>query len=782
MTITLAPARNEYTGNAGQTIFNYTFKIFENTDLNVYVTPAGQECSDGDLTTAYTVSGVGDQAGGSITLNTPTSDGDLVTIVSSIPSERTTDYQNNGDFRPDTVNEDFDRVVSIVKKIEDKVNRSPALPECYQGDKPLGMDPPKNGNALIWDGAKEKYVNFVPTPTVPEIPSDKIIGNFTGYTFSSVDDLKLGKTSGGQIVELKDLIDSGDVAASTLGYYGTYSDSETPSGGANYILTTLVRARAEKGGSWVPDTYGDHYLFGGTDYVAILVLKNHELESTMMGIIPTAGDKTSSLRAFFNYVMFNKVQGLLHGGDYEFSDYLFISSDNCECSIKGINGTPNLNYTGDPLGLAIQATSCDIVDLENIKISCNNLISTPIDIRRQGAFGGYADATNVEVYNCKQTGSITINPVGIFFSGTYLTASIIKCTVDGVSYENSDRNSTGVAIANFSGIAKISGSKINNITTPTDIDADGIKVFGTDVSTPTSFLGAIAEIDNNIITNCSGRMIKLQVSEAEIHGNQFKLETGFTTITEWRCIDAQANNSHIHDNTVLIGNITFGSANTLFTLQNNRDDGNTKSCHVHHNRASLAVSSINFIASCSATNGHSSFVIENNHILGAPVKRGVQFAAPSGSAGIDSASIIFRKNIVQDYATQDMFQPFTKEDFGDKLYLELVDNVVLNKSSLSRIHGTLGAFELDQFKVSNNTNNNNSVGWPFDMDDLPGGCAFSVGNQAIANKSASVGDFFWVVTDGFSQKNISSTATNEYRRTKISGTWYSWVYSITTEL
>ena len=30
MTITTQPARNEYTANAGQTIFNYTFKIFEN--------------------------------------------------------------------------------------------------------------------------------------------------------------------------------------------------------------------------------------------------------------------------------------------------------------------------------------------------------------------------------------------------------------------------------------------------------------------------------------------------------------------------------------------------------------------------------------------------------------------------------------------------------------------------------------------------------------------------------------------------------------------------------
>ena len=76
MTISVAKARNEYTANAGQTIFNYTFKIFESTDLNVYITPAGQIANDStDLTTSYTVDPVtiGDEDGGFFTLSTGTS-------------------------------------------------------------------------------------------------------------------------------------------------------------------------------------------------------------------------------------------------------------------------------------------------------------------------------------------------------------------------------------------------------------------------------------------------------------------------------------------------------------------------------------------------------------------------------------------------------------------------------------------------------------------------------------------------------------------------------------
>ena len=151
MTITVQSTRNEYTATAGQDVFTYTFKIFTATDLNVYVTPAGQECDDTtDITTAYTVAGVGVAAGGSITLNTPASVGDLVSIVSNIPASRTTDYQTNGDFRPDTVNDDFDRVVSLVKQSEEVANRSLVSSECLQGSKPLTLPEPSAGLFLKW--------------------------------------------------------------------------------------------------------------------------------------------------------------------------------------------------------------------------------------------------------------------------------------------------------------------------------------------------------------------------------------------------------------------------------------------------------------------------------------------------------------------------------------------------------------------------------------------------------------------------------------------------------
>lgn len=151
MTITALPSRNEYTATAGQTLFSYTFKIFESTDLNVYVTPAGQDANDvTDIVTGYSVTGLGDEDGGTITLVVAAGIGDLVTIVSDIPENRTTDYQNNGDFLPVTVNADFDRVVSLTKQEADRSGRTLAFQESLQNATQLDLPNPDALKFMRW--------------------------------------------------------------------------------------------------------------------------------------------------------------------------------------------------------------------------------------------------------------------------------------------------------------------------------------------------------------------------------------------------------------------------------------------------------------------------------------------------------------------------------------------------------------------------------------------------------------------------------------------------------
>ena len=176
MTITTNDDRDEYTATAGQTVFNYTFKIYSTTDLNVYQTPAVRSFDDAaDIITGYTVSGVGSSSGGTITLNTGAAAGDRITIVSAIPSSRTTDYQNNGDFTPATVNDDFDRAVSLIKQAEGIGRRALLFPESQQNTTALTLPEPEALRLVRWKNDLSGLENTgLPTITVSQSPETTV--------------------------------------------------------------------------------------------------------------------------------------------------------------------------------------------------------------------------------------------------------------------------------------------------------------------------------------------------------------------------------------------------------------------------------------------------------------------------------------------------------------------------------------------------------------------------------------------------------------------------------
>ena len=201
MTVTSFPVRDEYTAAASQTVFNYTFLIFASGDLDVYITPAGQEPNDTTyITTAYTVDSgtIGNPVGGFITLDSGTSAGDLVTIVSALDYNRIVDYQNSGDFLPATVNGDNDRQVSQIKQVADIASRSLVFQQSLQNASSLSLPNPSAGLYLKWKsdltglentGVPGQIIQGTNIGVVSDMIADTTIeiGDFiftTGYTSS----------------------------------------------------------------------------------------------------------------------------------------------------------------------------------------------------------------------------------------------------------------------------------------------------------------------------------------------------------------------------------------------------------------------------------------------------------------------------------------------------------------------------------------------------------------------------------------------------------------------
>ena len=97
--------RNQYTATAGQTVFPYTFLIYESDSLDVV-----QNNVTLQLGIDYTVSGVGNENGGNVTLLNPAAQDDFITITRNMDFDRETDYQDSGQFLAETVNIDFNRL------------------------------------------------------------------------------------------------------------------------------------------------------------------------------------------------------------------------------------------------------------------------------------------------------------------------------------------------------------------------------------------------------------------------------------------------------------------------------------------------------------------------------------------------------------------------------------------------------------------------------------------------------------------------------------------------
>lgn len=111
--------RVQYTANGSQTVFTFPFPIFQDADLAVYIDDAVQTVS-----ADFTVLGAGDSAGGTVTFLTAPSDGATVTVLRSIAIERTTDFQDSGEFRAKVINDELDTIVASTQELRDGLSRT----------------------------------------------------------------------------------------------------------------------------------------------------------------------------------------------------------------------------------------------------------------------------------------------------------------------------------------------------------------------------------------------------------------------------------------------------------------------------------------------------------------------------------------------------------------------------------------------------------------------------------------------------------------------------------
>ena len=146
MSVTGATTRNDYVSSSGQTVFPYTFQTLLASDIKVLKNGVALT-----LNNDYSVSNAGVAGGGSITLNVGASTGDSLSVFLAMPIDRTTQYQNAGDFLASDVNGDFDKGYIAMNQLQTDIARSLHLQD---------KDPTVNTEIPLEAERAGKYLKF----------------------------------------------------------------------------------------------------------------------------------------------------------------------------------------------------------------------------------------------------------------------------------------------------------------------------------------------------------------------------------------------------------------------------------------------------------------------------------------------------------------------------------------------------------------------------------------------------------------------------------------------
>jgi hypothetical protein len=153
--------KERFIATAGQTSFPFDFPIYDQTDLQVLRERSGV-VSTLTLGTDYTVTGAGDQAGGSITLTTGATIDDILVLLSAMPSGRSAQFVNGGDLPAASLEAEFNRLRILFQQNARDAQNSLIYPST---DGPMPALPPIASRAsrfLAFDALGQPYAAGAP--------------------------------------------------------------------------------------------------------------------------------------------------------------------------------------------------------------------------------------------------------------------------------------------------------------------------------------------------------------------------------------------------------------------------------------------------------------------------------------------------------------------------------------------------------------------------------------------------------------------------------------------
>lgn len=162
MSLTNLTTKTPYAGNGVTTVFPFTFKVFDPTHLVVTETVTATGVTTTLVLNAdYTVTGVGLDAGGSITRASAPPTGTTGLIRRVMPLTQTADIRNQSAFYAATHEDVFDKLTMVDQQQEEEIGRSLQIPEEFSSGVSNQLPAPAASTVIGWNAAGTGLANFL---------------------------------------------------------------------------------------------------------------------------------------------------------------------------------------------------------------------------------------------------------------------------------------------------------------------------------------------------------------------------------------------------------------------------------------------------------------------------------------------------------------------------------------------------------------------------------------------------------------------------------------------
>jgi len=161
MTVSTTESRIGYNGNGATTAFAFPYRFLANVDLVVTLVRADTTQVVQTLNTDYTVTGAGDDAGGTVTMVVPPATGQQLVIVRDVPLTQETDYISGDPFPAETHETALDKLTMISQRLNNLISRSIRLSDADLLVSSTILPSPIANATLVWNATGTAIVNGV---------------------------------------------------------------------------------------------------------------------------------------------------------------------------------------------------------------------------------------------------------------------------------------------------------------------------------------------------------------------------------------------------------------------------------------------------------------------------------------------------------------------------------------------------------------------------------------------------------------------------------------------